>query len=92
MKTVLEAIQQYPQQSIDTLKARAERTPSSDNRINHLLMAVFISDGDWEEVSNLLQDPWYQKPLEGVIYCLDRYSDIDNNVWRQIVEVFEKGE
>lgn len=92
MKTVLEAIQQYPQHFIDTLKVRADTTPSYDNRVDHLLMAVFISDEDWEGVGNLLQDPWYQKPLEGVIYCLDRYSDIDNNVWRQIVEIFEKGE
>ena len=42
MKTILEAIQTYPDQFISTCRARANTTPSSENKTNHLSVAMFI--------------------------------------------------
>lgn len=90
MKTLLEAIQTYPEQFISTLQARADTTPSDTNREIHLHMADMIMLGNWVTVRERLFDIDYRKPLEGVVFCLDRYSDIDNNVWHQIVELFNE--
>lgn len=43
------------------------------------------------KVSYIQMNNNYSKPLEGVIFCLDTYSEIDNNVWRKIVNLFEEG-
>ena len=91
MKTILEAIQQYPEQFISTCRARANTTPSEENKSNHLLMALNIASGDWSRVEHLLNHKGYCKPLEGVIFCLDTYSEIDNIVWHEIVNLFEEG-
>jgi hypothetical protein len=91
MKTLLEAIQQYPEQFISTCRARANTTPSSENRVNHQLMAIFIDDENWDKVSEILEADYYRKPLEGVVFCLDTYSEIDNNAWEEIIDLFEEG-
>ena len=91
MKTILEAIQQYPDQFIDTINARAATTPSEDNRFNHLIMSSLIREEDWYEVAPRLLHSSYRKPLKGVIFCLDTYSEIDNTVWHEIVNLFEEG-
>ena len=91
MITLLEAIQQYPEQFISTCRARANTTPSMENKGNHLLMALSIESGDLLQVEHLLNHAQYRKPLEGVVYCLDHYSEIDNTVWHQIVDLFNEG-
>jgi len=90
MKTLLEAIQQYPEPFISTLQARANTTPNPTNRSLHLTLADCIELHMWVEVEDIIQLQKYRKPLEGVVYCLDRYSEIDNNVWHQIVDLFEQ--
>ena len=90
MKTLLEAIQAHPEQFISTIEARADTTPSEVNKTNHLFMAHWIKMEMWEFVGELLTDLMYRKPLEGVVFCLDRYSDIDNNVWHLIVDLFNE--
>ncbi len=90
MKTLLEAIQTYPEQFISTLEARADTTPCEANKTNHLFMAHWIKMEMWDCMEELLTDTMYRKPLEGVTFCLDRYSDIDNNVWHQIVDLFNE--
>lgn len=85
MDTLLEAIQAYPDQFISTCRARANTTPNAANETNHLFMAHWIKKEMWDFVADLLIDPFYRSPLEGVVFCLDRYSEIDNTVWHQIV-------
>ncbi|CAL9966464.1 hypothetical protein VPHF99_0113 [Vibrio phage F99] len=91
MKTILEAIQQYPDQFIDTINARANTTPSETNKFNHLMMSSLIQKQNWYTVSERLSHNNYRKPLEGVIFCLDTYSEIDNTTWHEIVNLFEEG-
>ncbi len=91
MKTLLEAIQAHPYKFISTLEARADTTPSPDNKFAHESMACYIYLNHWDEVEKLILDPMYRKPLEGVVFCLDRYSDIDNTVWHQVVDLFNEG-
>ena len=90
MKTLLEAIQQYPDQFISTLQARANTSPNPINESVHLTLADCIDMRMWNEVVDIIQLQKYRKPLEGVIYCLDRYSEIDNKVWHEIVDLFEQ--
>lgn len=92
MKTLLEAIQQYTDQFISTLQARANTTYSNTNKGLHLLMNTHIVHEDWDSVKGLLMDEWYHKPLKGVVYCLDTYSEIEREVWFNIVELFENGD
>ena len=91
MKTILEAIQQYPEQFIDTINARANTTPSETNRFNHLIMASLIREEDWYEVVPRLLHSSYRKPLEGVVTCLTRYSDMEHETFWEIFELFEEG-
>ncbi len=90
MKTLLEAIQQYPDQFISTLEARANTTPNPTNRSVHLTLADCIDLRMWNEVEDIIQLVKYRKPFEGVIYCLDSYSEIDNTVWHEVVDLFEQ--
>lgn len=90
MKTLLEAIQQYPDQFISTLQARANTTHSETNKANHKMLSIFIKSESWHKVEDMIQQPVYLKPFNGVIYCLDRYSEIDNKAWHQIVDLFEQ--
>jgi len=91
MKTILEAIQLYPQQFIDTCNARANTTPSEINKILHLHTAEMIKLANWVTVQERLFDSDYQKPLEGVIFCLKMYSNIENKTWHEICNLFEEG-
>lgn len=81
MKTILEAIKLYPQKFIDTLQRRADTTPSEVNRENHLSLVSYIEQEDDLCIVLQLLDPTYYNPLEGVIFCLERYSGIDKDVW-----------
>lgn len=92
MNTILHAIKLYPQDFIDTLKARAETTPNEINKVNHKFLAHWIEISSWELVADLLGDPLYQRPLEGVIFTLNKYSSIDRRVWHDIAELYEEGE
>jgi hypothetical protein len=89
MKTLLEAIKQYPEEFIDTCLHRADTTPSEYNKVNHSFMAHWVKMGMWGLVSDLLVDPLYRKPLEGVVFCLN--MDYDYSIKSKIIELFEGG-
>ena len=91
MKTVLEAIKIYPEEFISTLDARSQTTPSRLKKGNHELMIELIKGEVWDVVSHLIQLPVYTKPFEGVIYCLERYSNIDKELWCAIVDLYRDG-
>lgn len=91
MNTILDAIKLYPQQFINTCYARSQSTPSPINKNNHLFLAQKIKENDWEMVEDRLTRAAYSKPLKGVIFCLERYSDIPNPVWHEIVKIYEEG-
>lgn len=91
MNTLLDAIKLYPAQFINTLKARAMTTPCEVNKSNHLLLALNIKTGHWERVEHILTLPEYRKPLDGVVYCLKRYSDIEGEVWYNIADLLKQG-
>lgn len=90
MKTLLEAIQQYPEQFIYTCRARANTTPSVINSMLHHELAERVERSKWQGVVEIITCADYRKPFEGVIFCLDRYSEIDNIVWNRIVDLFEQ--
>lgn len=55
-------------------------------------MSIAIKLQLWdEEVLQLLNEPFYRKPLEGVIFCLERYSEMDKDVWFEITKLWEGG-
>jgi len=91
MNTILDAIKMYPQQFIDTCYVRSQTTHNKDNAFLQLLMIEFIKYERWVGVEGMLSGKTYLKPLEGVIFCLERYSDIDNETWHEIVKLFEEG-
>ncbi len=91
MKTILEAIKIYNKEFITTLKCRAETTPSAMNRENHLSLISYIEQRDYHNIGLQILEEWYQKPLEGVIFCLKRYSGMDKEVWMEIVQLWEDG-
>lgn len=91
MKTILEAIQTYPEQFISTLEARADTTPCTVNHNNHLLLCIYIDDENWCKLAEMLDASYYRKPLEGVITCLTRYSDMERETFWEIFELFEEG-
>lgn len=91
MNTLLDAIKLYPAQFINTLNSRARTTPSEVNKSNHMLLALNIEAGHWDRVEHILNLPQYQQPLEGVVYCLSNYSDIEGEVWYNIVDLFKQG-
>ncbi len=91
MKTILEAIQQYPEQFIDTCRARASTTPNVINKSMHLQMAIAIECKLFNKLKSLLEVSEYQKPLDGVITCLTQYSDMDHETFWKIFELLEEG-
>jgi hypothetical protein len=91
MNTILDAIKMYPQQFIDTCYVRSQSTPSPLNKNNHLFLAEKIKENDWGMVEDKLTRAAYSKLLKGVILCLERYSDIDNETWHEIVKLYEEG-
>lgn len=71
MNTLLEAIQAYPERFMDTLAHRADTTPSSTNFENHLKLMAAMEEQGWVEVVRVISLPEYQKPLQGVVLCLN---------------------
>lgn len=90
MKTLLDAIKKYPQIWIDTLEMRSGTTPSFTNKTKHqmLLSAIFLCE--WDIVESILADEHYRKPLEGVVACLNRYNDFDNETFHSIIELHKQ--
>lgn len=74
MKTLLEAIQAYPERFMDTLARRADTTPNPINFENHLKLMAAIEEQDWDEVVRVISLPEYQKPLQGVVLCLNHFG------------------
>lgn len=85
---VLEAIKAQPKHFILTCLARSKTTPNHTNRVNHLEMADAINTKNWIKVEDLLLSDVYRKPLDGVVYCLSQYSDIDSETHLVIVDLF----
>ena len=86
--SLLEAIKNNPNAFVLTCLARSKTTPSHVNMVNHLDMADAINVNNWKKVEDLLTSPTYRKPLDGVIYCLSHYSDIDSQTHSDIVDLF----
>jgi hypothetical protein len=49
---------------------------SSVNKPLHQSMMDFINAGDLEGVEKMLCDPFYTRPLRGVIFCMDATFDV----------------
>lgn len=90
MNTIFEAIQKFPNQFKSTVCCRSKSTPSLTNAKNHNLLSMAIELEDWDSVKVILELDVYRKPLEGVVYCLETYSDIDSEDWLYIVGLFEE--
>ncbi len=88
MNTILEAMQQHPEQFISTCRARANSTSSPENKVTHLSVAMFIAMEEWDRVRHIISSGEYYRPLEGVVFCL---TTVDSNVWQEIVKLFEEG-
>ena len=91
MKTLLEYIKLYPEAFIATATARSLTTPSKQNHNNHLLLVESISSGKWVYVGNIITMPEYQSPLDGVIACLNDYSNLPHDVCVGIYESWVEG-
>lgn len=74
MNTLLAAIQAYPERFMDTLERRADTTPNPVNFENHLKFLAAIEEQDWGRVVRLISLPEYQKPLQGVVLCLNHFG------------------
>ncbi len=91
MKTILDYIKEYPEEFIASAERRADTTPSELNRKNHYKFTKCIYKGDWAGLKELLSDEEYTKPLEGVILCLNQYTDLDINICIVIHNNFKEG-
>lgn len=91
MNTLLEAIQKHPEAFIDTVKQRAMTTPSVVNGMLHLELASRIENSKWEGAKEILSSEDYYEPLNGVIFCLSRYSYLEGDEWCKIVDLFNEG-
>lgn len=87
MKTLLEAIQEHEATFIHTLQHR--QFTSTSNKEAHQKVIDAINLKDWDVVSECLLDPWYRKPLEGVVFCLK--LDYDYSVKSEIIDLFNEG-
>ena len=58
---------------------------SQANKTLHELMILEIDNKDWQHVAELLENKFYHKPLEGVIFCmevdLDTKQNMLNTLW-----------
>ncbi|CAH9013493.1 conserved hypothetical protein [Vibrio phage 249E41-1] len=86
MISLLEAIQKHPDTFIYTLQSRASTTPSKSNKRNHMLLAAYISEQDWEGVSEILLNSQYRSALRGVVICLN--MDYDFTEKGKIITLF----
>jgi len=89
MKSIEAAIKKYPQEFMDSINARSRTTPSETNRLQHLALYEAIGEENWEEVHKILCSRYSAGPLTGVVYCLESYSDIENEAWHEICKLFE---
>lgn len=87
MKTLLEAIQNHRETFTHTLQHR--QFTSVSNVELHQKMIDAVESEDWETVSECLVDPWYRKPLEGVVYCLK--LEYDYTIKSEIIDLFNEG-
>lgn len=75
MNTVLDYIKTYPSDFAYGVKMR--QLTSVSNKELHQEMLDAIDNKDWDKVTECMQNPWYTKPLEGVIICMDFVEDDD---------------
>ena len=90
MDTILQAIQNYSGSFVSTIEARKTTSPSPINRENHSKLIVAIKNENWDEVQSIITLPRYQSAFRGVIFCLSRYSSIDDELWLDIADLYEK--
>lgn len=62
---------------------------SSANKTLHELMILEIDNKDWQHVSELLENKFYHKPLEGVIFCMEVDLDVKQSMLNVLWGVFE---
>tara|TARA_R100000541_G_C1897352_1_gene84009 strand:- start:55169 stop:55453 length:285 start_codon:yes stop_codon:yes gene_type:complete len=91
MKTLLEYIKLYPESFIATATRRSQTTPSQQNRTNHLFLAESISSKKWDYVESIITMPEYQSPLDGVVVCLNDFSNLPHDVCVGIYESWVEG-
>lgn len=90
-ESVLCLLKAYPQEYAQTAIARSETTPSSYNRGRHKELALALKGKDWDVVVSVITDPQYQNALEGVLICANSYSDLDNEIICQGMDLFREG-
>ena len=77
--TLLEYIKNYKKEFFNATISRYHTSPNKWNKERHIKLHTAIGDDDWDTVVDIISDPWYQNPLEGVI-CYIAYYDIDSEV------------
>ena len=90
-ESVLCLLKAYPQEYAQTAIRRSETTPSSYNRGRHKELSSALKGSDWDAVVSIITDPQYQNALEGVLICANSYSDLDNEVICQGMDLFREG-
>ncbi|QQG34169.1 hypothetical protein ZPAH1_orf00407 [Aeromonas phage ZPAH1] len=90
MKTILDYIKSNPDAFVGACGERARTTPSELNRTNHQKLAIFIENGCWDKVEDLIHDSSYWKPLEGVILVADGHG-LDRDDWLDAYDAYQAG-
>lgn len=73
MNKLVEVILKHKE--IFTKSVERRRETSTFNKGLHFLMLVSLEKGDLQIVEELITSEEYQKPLEGVIYCMNTDPD-----------------
>ncbi len=89
MNNLLDAIKKHRSLFISTISVR--QSTSSGNKDLHQWMKTYIQYRDWEGVAEVLRNPYYRKPLGGVVFCLNKYKDLTFEEFDQIVTFYEEG-
>lgn len=91
MNSILDAIKQYPEAFIQTARSRANTSPSHMNRTNHIKLVNAIREQNWDEVSEIITNPYYYRAFEGVVHCLGLYGGLEHDQLYPILMLHENG-
>ncbi len=73
----------------DFLESSQKRCDTSiGNKELHYAMIIALTVKDWQHVEELLLDPWYHKPLQGVILCMNSDSTVIGQMLELLGEVY----
>ena len=92
MKTIFEYIKQYPEAFMDSALRRSHTSPSNINVSNHKRFIQCIEQEQWVSLEVLINSPEYRSPLDGVVVCLNKFSDIPSEVCVAIYDSWLEGE